>query len=182
MDINARHEAFLNIVSLITGKHKYTLDGMYDGFKTPLYLSRNPFYNRVKNPSSVNRCNEAEFYGEPGITASIGHFLVRVINEDLSALILHHFPEFMDGKPLGHSVYAEVITIYGESIICGGMTDYSGVGGAGYKLVKQVFEFLSTTLDIESETHTNTLDWQGQIRSLYSEAYDQQLEEEKIHG
>lgn len=171
MDLNHRYTAFYEMTTILLGTHKYVSE-IYDGYKEPLYFIGDPF--------SGDKYMFTEFYGSPGITASIGYFLRRVLEEapeGIDMMRLHYLPEYMDGKKIGDAVFAEIVQ-GNTNVICGGMTNYSGEGGSGYHTVRRIFELLNEMLNIpfgyvQDYTEEQSTVIQHTIDKMYQKAWEE---------
>ena len=159
------------VLSFATKQHKYLRyisgDMLLD--KTAgVPLSAHPFNSDYHAP---------DFIGDLGCTDSIGPFLYRLLTDcqdtKIERFIFWAIPVFMDKAPIGNDIYAEYIDTQNLCVLCGGMTDYSGEGSAGYRDVKTVFNYLSNVYGIPIELLTPIIKdgWEDNIRRDISRNY-----------
>lgn len=135
--MNELKSGYLTLIEAAQRTGKYT-GSIYDRyFEEEYYLTTHPF----------GGSQSTRFVGSMGSSASVGAFLhfvagrlhAQSLAEPATDFTLHFLPE-PDG--VGNLIVAEAYNQH-ESIMVGGMTDYSGEGGAAFKMVRNALSFLA---------------------------------------
>jgi len=124
---------------------KYTIkaSSLDEYLANPTFLSRSNFPKSMTPFLDGKDCYE--FIGDPGISASIGAFIFRIMSsfEEDHARPKLRFHLFKTREiPAQHMIAAQYSDNY-ETLMCAGMTDHSGEGGAAYADMRKVFTCLS---------------------------------------
>jgi hypothetical protein len=159
-----------------------------------------PTYDRYREPVCIQhpflRCAcRVDYYGRPGHTASIGHFLLAILQSlsDYWGYPLTHVRFYKvpvqdcdTGAKRGHDIYCEARfngdashPCAGEGFLVGGMTDYSGEGGGGYNVLRTLLVWLAGQVGADVEIIVS----ERSASEVYDhivgelEAYEQALED-----
>jgi hypothetical protein len=140
----------LSVIARSCGRKTHYTSGTYQRyFDSPYYLQQHPFDTEAHKTKSVL------WIGEPGHSASIGALIWHMFGIDSNFTpeivgLRFYFVKSAESAD-NRFVFAEVRSET-EVFLCGGMTTFSGEGGGAYNDLREVFEFVAKTYNLEVET------------------------------
>ena len=123
----------------------------------PSEVSHRLFAQHRKTVAWID-ASEVKLVGDLGLSASVGPWMYEVLHQAVTAektndhifgIYLIHVPQYLDHRLLGHNIFGLAIGRW-NSLLCGGMTDYSGEGGYARQMVSQFLQSLRHELGIDS--------------------------------
>lgn len=149
--------AFLLRQAMKVGKILYS--GLAGKYEVPTPLPVHPFSLPIP-PEVAGERQRIEFIGHPGYTQVSTETLCAYLADWMQDASPDHLRYLRVILAEAHADYPERHRVYYEVgwhervLICGGCTDYSGMGGVGKLRMDALFTFLSQFYGVEIETVT----------------------------
>lgn len=171
-------DAFLTIAAALSGDSNYRW--MPPREKDEIYLDRHPFDPDTTKDMSVMwagfSSDDFRSMLRYALKPSEGFLTGNEPPRFIMWFILADEIEFHEDRSKyecepRYNIFAEIRNEY-QSILVGGMTNYSGSGGSAYREIEAVFTFLATTLGVKTvEARFLPHGWDERAYDLANKAY-----------